>query len=674
MFRQRLTRAPFTAVVLLVISATAYAVPPLGSTPHPGGVTFRVWAPYVEAAAVKVNDGAPVSLAREEGHQPPADTVWLGEVPGAKPGDRYKYVFTYNGNTAEFIDPRGRQLTDHTPSAWSVIVDTTIGTLNAFKPPVMNSLVVYEMHIGSFNPDPAKGGRFDFAAAQQKLEYLQKLGVNAIELLPVNENSVGFGGGGGGGRRGRGGRGAATSQAGAATQPAAAGATAQPTGGARAAASAAGATRGGSDYDWGYDPSSYFALKTSYGTPAEFKNFVNAAHARGIAVFIDVVYNHTHNGTLLRNFGGYSSEEYPNGVYFCDAAQGATPWGPRPDFSRPQVREFLQDNALMFLVDYGCDGLRSDSVVNIRQFGRNSPNEGGISWLRQSNDAIRALQPAKTMIAEDLQGAPLVTQATAQEGLGFSTQWDNGPASALRRAIASTDENRDVTAIRRAIDRNIGGDPFARLIYTENHDQVGHPAQEVRFPKSADPQDPQSLRAKKLSSLASAIILTSPGVPMLFQGQEMLDDRDFTFGVLVPMQWERTQTMSGLVKMYTDMISLRRNLGGKTAGLMGGNVNVFHVDQQTQTIAFRRWDKGGPGDDVVVVTNFSGKPLASLNIGLPREGKWTVRFNSGSSIYDPQFRDGATSDVAATRAAADGLDFSGTISIGPYSAVILSQD
>lgn len=708
MLCQGFSRLPYVVagVIISIVSAAAYAAAPLGSTPHTGGVTFRVWAPYVEAVAVKINDGAPVPMAKEPGHTDPGDATWMVEVPSAKVGDKYKYAVTYNGNTAEYVDPRARQLTDYTAAAASVVVDTAAGTLAPFTVPALNSLVIYEMHIGSFNPNEANEGKFDFAGAKQKLDYLQSLGINAVELLPVNETVVGGGGGGRGGR-GRGARGgAATQQAGAATQPAAAAAT-QPVAG-RAGGRAGAGGRG--DYNWGYDPASYYALKTSYGTPAQLKDFVNAAHARGIAVFIDVVYNHMHSGTLLRNWGGFTNAEYPNGFYFNNAARGASPWGPRPDFSRPQVLEHLRDNALMFVTEYGVDGLRWDSTGNIRAFrdrdAANTPNAAGQELIRSTLNEYRKTQPQKIMIAEDLFNTALVTQPTAQGGLGFNSQWDNDLCAVVRKTVVGEDKDRNLSLLKTIIEvsnrvadfgkfqdgqdvvashaagtaKKTDDDPFARVIFTENHDEAGHGSEQklgvpnVRVPAAVDPRDPQSVKAKKLSTLASAVMLTTPGVPMLFQGQEMLDPREFTFGVNIPMQWNRVESQRGIIKMYSDMIRLRRNVGGKTAGLTGKNVNVYHVNDATHTLAYHRWDKGGAGDDVIVVTNFSGNTIEALNVGFPSAGKWTVRFNSGSSSYDPAFENINMTDVSATNSPADGQAFSGKLAIAPYSAIILSRD
>src|SRR5215467_14590325 len=97
--------------VFLLSTLWASAAEPLGATPHDGSTTFRVWAPFVDAVAVKVNGGTAVLLASEDGHPDPADATWVGTVPGAKVGDKYRYVIQRGGVTREFNDPRTRQLT-----------------------------------------------------------------------------------------------------------------------------------------------------------------------------------------------------------------------------------------------------------------------------------------------------------------------------------------------------------------------------------------------------------------------------------------------------------------------------------------------------------------------------------------------------------------------------------
>jgi len=173
----------------LVATRLASATDPLGATLHKDGTTtFRVWAPFVDTVAVKINGGAVVPLSQEPGHTDPADTTWVGTVPGTKAGDQYRYVIAVGGVTREFNDPRAQQLTgfdlpngfglpgnDDKPQ--SVIVDSNF-SMPAFTEPTFNTMVIYELHIGTFANT--------FAGAVQKLDYLKNLGINAVELLPIN--------------------------------------------------------------------------------------------------------------------------------------------------------------------------------------------------------------------------------------------------------------------------------------------------------------------------------------------------------------------------------------------------------------------------------------------------------------------------------------------------------
>ena len=162
-------------------------------------------------------------------------------------------------------------------------------------------------------------------------------------------------------------------------------------------------------------------------------------------------------------------------------------------------------------------------------------------------------------------------------------------------------------------------DVFSRVVYTENHDQVGHPPGQSRLPALIDTNNHESIFAKKRSTLAAAIMLTSPGIPMIFQGQEMLETRAFGFNTPTNMDFSRAEDprVKGIVQMYRDLIALRRNLKGKTAGLTGQNLNVFHLDNGNKTLAYHRWENGGAGDDVVVVANFSNVPQPQPEHWLP---------------------------------------------------------
>ncbi len=626
-------RLPYL-VAFFLLAFLARAADPLGATLHTdGSTTFRVWAPFVDSVAVKINDSDVTPLAQEPGHTDPADTTWIATVGSTKAGDRYRYVIRIGAATREFNDPRAQQLTgfdlpdgyglpgnDDKPR--SVIVDPGFD-MPAFTEPTFNTLVIYELHIGTFAGT--------FAGAVQKLDYLKSLGVNAVEVLPITQNPL-F------------------------------------------------ADHTPADHDWGYDPVQLFAIKSKYGTPQDFKEFVKQCHQRQIAVIVDVVYNHLVGNNLLNAFGGFTLPQIPAGIFFYGNDRANTGFGPRPDFGRPQVRQYIIDNALLLLRDYSVDGLRLDDTIDIRTFGPSrTVNTEGIELLQEINSAYRNTdpkQPGKITIAEDLQSSGDVTQQSGPAGLEFNSQWDETMVNTMRGVVTQVnDSDRDIGSVKGAIEKKLADDVFTRVIYTEDHDQVGHPPGQARLPSLIDQNDHESIFAKKRSTLAAAIMLTSPGIPMIFQGQEMLETRAFGFNTPTPMDFTRAADpkIKGIVQMYRDLIALRRNLAGKTKGLTGQNLNVFHLDNGNKTLAYHRWENGGPGDDVVIVANFSNVPVQNLTIGFPRQGQWHVLFNSGAAVYDPGFANGDSFDTTANPGAMDGLNFNGSVGIGAYSVIILSQ-
>jgi 1,4-alpha-glucan branching enzyme len=309
---------------------------------------------------------------------------------------------------------------------------------------------------------------------------------------------------------------------------------------------------------------------------------------------------------------------------------------------------------------------------------RRTVNSEGAELLREINFSYRNTepkQPGKITIAEDLQSSGDVTLQTPS-GLEFNSQWDDAMVNVMRDLVTKiNDSDRNLSAVKDVLEKKVASDVFTRVVYTENHDQVGHPPGQNRLPTLIDVNDHESVFAKKRSTLAAAIMLTSPGIPMIFQGQEMLETRDFGCKTPTPIDFTRAgdPKFKGIAQMYRDLIALRRNLGGKTGGLTGQQINVFHLDDSNKTLAYHRWETGGAGDDVVVVANFSNVPLPTLSIGFPRGGQWHVRFNSGAAVYDPSFKNGDSVDTVANPGGKDGLNFNANVGIGPYSVVILSQ-
>ena len=589
----------------------------MGAVPYSGGITFRVWAPHAADVFVMGEFNNWSKTAHPLAHE--GDGYWSVDVPGAKAGQEYKFLIHNGSQELARNDPYAREVTQSNGN--SVVHSPAFdwGDDN-FTMPAWNMLIVYEMHIGTFNrTNKNSTGTFD--SASERLPYLKDLGINAIEIMPPME----FPG----------------------------------------------------SQSWGYNPDHPFALEKDYGGARPFKQLVKAAHQHGIAVILDVVYNHFGPGDLdLWQFDGWS-ENGKGGIYFYNDERSATPWGDtRPDYGRSEVRQYIRDNALMWLDEYHIDGLRLDSTAFIRNvIGENDPAHDlpdGWSLLQWVHEEIRARAPSKITIAEDMRNNEWMTKDSGAGGLGFGAQWDGDFVSTLRAAIISPDDSaRSMDAIGTALKHRFNDDAFQRVIYTESHDEVADGKK--RVPEEIWPGKVGNWFSKKRSDLGAALVFTAPGIPMILQGQEFLEDR--WFADTDPLDWSRVKTFHGNVDMYRRLIWLRRNMDGVTRGLSGQHVNVHHVNNADKIIAFHRWaDAGGPGDDVIVAANLANRADESYTIGFPRQGIWRVRFNSDWNGYDPHFSNHLSVDTEAVAGEKDGLPFNGNISIGPYSVVIFSQD
>jgi 1,4-alpha-glucan branching enzyme len=270
-----------------------------------------------------------------------------------------------------------------------------------------------------------------------------------------------------------------------------------------------------------------------------------------------------------------------------------------------------------------------------------------------------------------------ITAPTSSGGLGFDSQWDPGFYWPMKQIIVSPDDSsRDMGTVASAITHEGGQRATNRVLFTENHDQVApqNGQDDQRLPELIWPGHADSYYAQKRSTLGAAVMLTSPGIPMLFMGQEFLENTPFPFGADVALDWTKTTSHAGILALYHDLIALRRNTGGTTRGLTGEHVNVFHVDNTDKLIAWHRSDAGGPGDDVVVVANFSSQPRVGVRIGVPTDGTYRVRLNSDRAVYSADFHDTKTPDLVASPTPADGFSHSGLVDIGPYALVVYSVD
>ena len=407
------------------------------------------------------------------------------------------------------------------------------------------------------------------------------------------------------------------------------------------------------DYGWGYNPADIFAVENAgYGGPDGLKTFVRAAHQRGIRVLLDVVHNH-YGPSDLELYGfdvGPGSRFY----VYTDANICCTPWGDRPNYASPGVRSFIIDNFKQWLDEYHVDGFRWDAVGAMRHYDPGYVSIPDADSLIQyiNGTVIHAQHPGAISIAEDDAG-----------GMNFDGEWARGFGDTLiNEMVKVSDSSRDMNALFNAMN----GGNFFRVLYSETHDLVGglNGPGAQRLPKRIDTTTPDSFAARKRSMLAASVILTTPGTPMLFMGQELLTPEQFADNQ--PLNWSRTNTCAPVLKFYRDLIRLRRNLDGVSLGLTGPNMTWHAVDDTAKLLAFHRWGAGAD-DQVMVVMNFANTVRTNYGIsGFPANGQWFVNLNSDWSIYGADFGNTGSSLVTVS----GGL---GQVTIGPYSVLLLSR-
>ncbi|MGA9453667.1 MAG: alpha-amylase family glycosyl hydrolase [Verrucomicrobiia bacterium] len=618
----KLCAALFCAAFTLASTVLAQSSRPgWGSTPYHDtsgtGVTFRVWAPNATSVYVPGTFNGWSTTATplvEEQTNGAVDGIWSADVAGVTNLSQYKYYINnpYVSNNWKH-DPRSRWVTNPGTAAGAndIVYDPTAFNWNGdnFTNPALNDLFVYEMHIGTF---PSSSSPSRFIAATNKLDYLKSLGINAIEVMPVAEF-------------------------------------------------------GNANSSEGYDPAQPFAVdNVQYGGPDAFKTFVIACHARGLAVLLDVVHNHYGTGDLdMWDFDGFAgtNSQGGGGIYFFQTNVNLqiTPYGAtRPNFNSQQVDNYVSNNIVMWLSEYHVDGFRWDDPYTLTHdnAGNYIPNAGNL--LNGINNMTHANYPGKISIAEDV-----------IDTWGFDSSWDTGYPSYFTPVLTNTvDANRNMNLVTYAIQNDISYSGFAagfgRVVYLESHDVVYGPNGGERLVTAIASNAPTSYRARKLSTLGATVTLTAPGVPMIYQGQEMLESN--AFYSYTPLDWTKTNTYSGIVQLYRDLITARRDLKGYTPGLEGDQCSVLWSDNTSKLVAFHRWKSGTTNQDAVVIANFANVNYNNgYNLNFPYAGTWYVHFNTDSTNYSSDFGNNGSTVVTAS-----GNPPMASVVIGPYSALILS--
>lgn len=398
------------------------------------------------------------------------DGWWAREIAGAGAGT--DYLFVVNGEEPGIPDPRSRWQ-PHGVHGPSRIFDPAAyrWTATEWRPGPLASAVLYEIHLGTVTSEGT------FAAAESRLDYLKNLGITHVELMPVNAFS---------GKHG-----------------------------------------------WGYDGVALYAPHAAYGTPSELQHLVDTCHGKGLAVLLDVVYNHLGPaGNYLARFAPYFTSNHH------------TPWGDAvnlEDAYSDQVRRFFIDNALMWLRDYRFDGLRLDAVHAF-------VDRSAIHFLEQLADDVRQLEShlgrSFVVIAESDLNDPRLVHSKEAGGFGLDAQWSDDFHHALIGVLTGEQQgyyedfgsladlakslqqvfvyNGNYSQFRkRNHGRPVVGLPGNRFLgYAQNHDQIGNRARGERL---------VHLTSSGRAKIAAALVLTSPFVPLLFQGEE--------FGASAPFQY-----------------------------------------------------------------------------------------------------------------------------------------
>jgi 1,4-alpha-glucan branching enzyme len=280
------------------------------------GCFFRVWAPNARPVRVLVQDGPYWEDGDEVVKQ---DLVrrgdyWTGTVAGLRPWKIYRFEITSGTDVFQTLDPAARDvvhsgLTRRDPASRnaSIIADEDLVDWAPFETPRFENFLIYELHVGSF---AGRNDSFDkpwaaFRDIESRLGYIREMGFSCIELLPVHEYAL--------------------------------------------------------ERSWGYNPASFFAPESSYGSPYNMAHLVDSAHRAGLAVLFDVVYNHAGpDDNVLYEFDGYTHE---GGIYFEGGQQ--TDWGRGPAWWKREVQDYFYQNARMFFEQYHADGLRFDVTTQI---------------------------------------------------------------------------------------------------------------------------------------------------------------------------------------------------------------------------------------------------------------------------------------------------------------------
>jgi 1,4-alpha-glucan branching enzyme len=552
------------------------------------GTHFAVWAPNARQVFV-TGDFNGWNKERNPLHQRAASGIWEGFIPGVKAGQNYKYfiVSNFENFSAEKADPLAFAA-EESPKTASVVASLDYewndaawmkerGRKNGLKSPVS----IYEMHLGSWR---RRGDNLPLTYRELAGElpgYMKYMGFSHVEMMPVTEHPF-YG-------------------------------------------------------SWGYQTTGYFAPTSRYGTPQDFMFLVDALHQAGIGVILDWVPAHFPSDAHgLAKFDGTCLYEH------ADPRQGYHPdWGSAIfNFGRNEVKSFLLSSALFWLDKYHIDGLRVDAVASMlyldysRKAGQWVPNKHGgnenleaIAFLKQFNHVVYENYGDTQTYAEESTAWPMVSRPTYLGGLGFGLKWDMGWMHDTLRYFSKD-------AVFRKYHHN---DLTFRMVYAwgENfvlpfsHDEVAHGKGSMLGKMSGDDwQKFANLR------LLYGGMYAQPGQKLMFMGGEFAQWGEWNHDRSLDWHQAGYPPHGGMQNWVRDLNALYRaepalhQLNCSPSGFEWIDSND---SQQSVTAFLRKGEK--PGDDILVVCNFTPVPRSGYRVGVPRGGFWKELLNSDSSAY-----------------------------------------
>ena len=627
---------------------------PMGASLLPDGATFRVWAPAAaEVHAVGDFNG----WTRDEGSKLVAqgDGRWAGFIPGARDGHKYKFYVVGPSGGGFKRDPYARELTRSWPTPDCVLRSAAGYPWQdwTWRTPAFNDLICYQLHVGTFFGPDRQTRVATFLDMLDRVEYLADLGINAIVPLPIVEystpRSMGYNG----------------------------------------------TDLFSPEMDYQVadgEIDGYLArvnrLLTGRGRAAlsrqqlavpinQLKAMVDVCHAYGLAVILDVVYNHASGDVRGQEETIYFFDREHRGddnrsLYFTDQEHT----GPVFAFWKPEVRQFLIDNARFFLEEYHVDGFRYDQVTVIDQ------QNVGSGWLfcQDLNATLRTVDASAVNIAEYWGPDPAVVRPRHEDGADFDANWHDGLRRTIRGVIAEASGGRHATVHwQPVVDQLLAPgfrDAWRAVQYVESHDEV-YRDRAPRIARLAGGGDARSWYARSRARVALGLVATAPGIPMIFMGQEFLEDKQWAdapeYHANALIDWDGLATdkaMNDFHRYTRELFWLRR----RHPALRAEGVATMMADDYNRVLAFERWIPG-VGRNVVVVASLNESTLSGYGIPFPVGGEWLEAMNS--DVYDNWVNPSGAGNggrVFAHGGALNGRPASATITIPANSLLVFTRD